>query len=52
MAGGTCSKGTYEETGMKTIQKRLTSPCKTAENDMERTDMARREIEGETRRNA
>jgi len=49
LAVRTSSKGTYEETGIKTIQEHLTSAWKTAESDMETTDTARRETEDETK---
>jgi hypothetical protein len=49
MAVRTFSKGIYEETGMKTIQKHLTSTWKAAESDNETLDTARREIEDETK---
>ena len=42
-------RGTYEETGMKKIQKHLTSTWKTTESDTETTDTARRETEDETK---
>jgi hypothetical protein len=41
----TYNKGTYTETGMKTIQGHWTSAWKMAENDMETADTERREIE-------
>ena len=44
---GTSNDGTYEETGMKTIQEHLTLAWKTAESDTEMGDMARRETEDE-----
>jgi hypothetical protein len=47
---GTSSEGKYEETGMKTIQEHFTSAWKAAESDTETTDVARREIEDETKK--
>ena len=42
-------QGTYEETGMKTIQEHLTSAWMTDESDTEMADMVRRETEDETK---
>jgi len=46
---GTSSEGTYDETGMKTIQEHLTSAWKMAESDTVMTSPARRETEDETK---
>jgi hypothetical protein len=49
LAVGTSSEGTYEETGMKTIQEHMMSAWKTAESDTVMTDTVRRETEDETK---
>jgi len=46
---GTSSEGTSEETGMKTMQKHLTSTWKMAESDKVTTNLAKRETENETK---
>jgi hypothetical protein len=49
MAVGTSSEGTYDETGMTTIQEHLTLAWKTAESDTVTSNPARRENEDETK---
>jgi hypothetical protein len=43
------SEGTFEETGITTIQEHLTSAWKTADSDKVKTNVVRTETEDETR---